>query len=501
MRVDDFVYWINSFAKEIKCKEDEEKKGDSLRKFYVYALCERAADGRRIPFYIGKGTDDRVWAHERGEIKEKELIKKECSDNSDEYDDRVKELSDKYKKIGQIKAEGNEIEKIIVKCGLTEYEAFMCESTLINIFEMQGLVYDSNESQLTNIVNGHASLFEKLAGIETKARPVDEFAPKCKKPLVINEIDEEYQVVKGKRILLQNIKMSFPKCKNNKDIRDSVSGNWVLKSDCLNPEYVFAINQSRIEGVYKVRTVHGRQVHPIYDFDTEVYPKNEGLDFKVRDYKYAEAIVSGLKIKKQLSGEIGDIKLKEEARKHAYTILPPEAKKVVEEDAMFDEKSETVSDETVFFNRVLKDMIKETEKNKKVRFMEIDEDTVKEMGFSPNEKKVIMRKILTFYVQLLKNSSNPQNVVNSLFSKLPVDYKKEFKEFYFNNKLNNWFDRKYMVLDDIESEFDDKGNDISLNNLLHSEICIRMNGKDVKIAECEGYKSNFQPLSKMLFIE
>ena len=68
MRVEDFVYWINSFAKEIKCKEDEEKKGDSLRKFYVYALCERAADGRRIPFYIGKGTDDRVWAHERNAV-------------------------------------------------------------------------------------------------------------------------------------------------------------------------------------------------------------------------------------------------------------------------------------------------------------------------------------------------------------------------------------------------------------------------------------------------
>ena len=334
----------------------------------------------------------------------------------------------------------------------------MCESTLINMFDMVGLKYDSNKFQLTNIDNGHASLFEKLAGIETKARPVDEFAPQCKKPLVINAIIPEYKMVKGKRILLQNIKNSFPKCQCNDDIRDSVSGNWVLKRNCLNPEYVFAINQSRIVGVYKVRTVHGRQVHPIYDFDTDIYPKNERLDFKIKDYIYAEAIVNGLRSAQGLYGEIGDVKLTDKAKKHPYTILPPEAKETVEKDAMFDEERETVLDETLFFDRVLKDIIKETEKNKKVRFMEIDEDTVKEMGFSPNEKKVIMRKILTFYVRLLKTSSNPQNVVDSLFSKLPDECKKEFKEFYFNNKLINWFDRKYMALEDIPHEYDENGN-------------------------------------------
>ena len=32
--------------------------------YYVYALCEKTNDGKLVPFYIGKGKGERVWAHE-----------------------------------------------------------------------------------------------------------------------------------------------------------------------------------------------------------------------------------------------------------------------------------------------------------------------------------------------------------------------------------------------------------------------------------------------------
>ncbi len=506
---EDFCYWLDTLANEVKIVEGEkgktkENKTDSLRKYYVYALCEKRVDGTMIPFYIGKGTRDRVWSHEDGEEKEKQLIEEKYGNDGEEFEKRKNELSAKYKRIGSIQeTEGKTVEKIIVKCGLTEYESFMCESTLINMFRMTGLKFVANENdKLSNIVNGHANIFEKMVPMETKARAIDEFADICKKPLVLNDLIDEYKIIQGKKILLQNINASYPKCKNKQNIREAVSGNWVLDDDCKEMEYVFAVYESRIVGVYKVKTVHGNVVHNIYDFDEEIFPQSEELDFRKTDYHYAKSIYEDLRKKNLLRGELGKVELDNEISAHAYTHLSDEVKKLVQQDANKDEKGHKI-EETIFFNKVLSRSIKHIEKDKiKKSFGELDESVaiclIESMRFNPIEKSVVYRKILSNYVHLLNANPDGDGLVENLYSKLSIDLQNEYKEWYYNNRLKNWFKRKYIVLEDIPYEYNEAGDDISLNSLVGCEMYKKENGKIVKLKNHKDFKSNYKPLSRVI---
>ena len=113
-------------------------------RFYVYML----QDDNGKPFYIGKGQGGRVFCHENDADKLLEVIRSENGDRNVDYS----KLSEKIKTI--IKSSGK-VEKVIIKWGLTENEAFMCESALMNMYD-----YIFPET-LTNISNGHASNAEK----------------------------------------------------------------------------------------------------------------------------------------------------------------------------------------------------------------------------------------------------------------------------------------------------------------------------------------------------
>ena len=107
-----------------------EKSLLSLGKYYVYGLIDPRS--RKI-FYIGKGTNNRVFEHEKESL---------GSPDSEKL---------KLKTIAEIKNAGFEIEKIIIHRRLTESEAFAAESALISAFNY---IYDA---RLTNIVAGHHS--------------------------------------------------------------------------------------------------------------------------------------------------------------------------------------------------------------------------------------------------------------------------------------------------------------------------------------------------------
>ena len=77
-------------------------------------------------FYIGKGINNRIFQHE------------EKLDNSN-----------KSNRIKEILSSGNKIKKLIISYGLSEKEAFVAESSLINIMN-----YIDSQS-LTNVVSGH----------------------------------------------------------------------------------------------------------------------------------------------------------------------------------------------------------------------------------------------------------------------------------------------------------------------------------------------------------
>ena len=138
-------------------------KGDvnnnEKNKYYVYALCERTSEGNLIPFYIGKGHGDRVWQHEEGKEKEIKEIEQTVA-NEEQRNRKIEELSEKYKRIHKLGS--SKIEKVIIKWGMTNNEAFMAESALINIFRLDGIKFDIAKGkkycvkcfiQLQNFVN------------------------------------------------------------------------------------------------------------------------------------------------------------------------------------------------------------------------------------------------------------------------------------------------------------------------------------------------------------
>lgn len=335
----EFIFSLNFYSKEIKEKEEQENY-ETTRKYYVYALCEKK-DGKLIPFYIGKGTGARVWNHKDEADKEYQEIQEEYKNDKDKLDKALVTLDSKKKKI---KSLGNNISHIIIKSGLTEYEAFMCESSLINLLNLKNLFYP-NENELTNKVNGHSNKFEKEAKIDTAAETVEDYVRKyCKKPIIKNELDEDQKDLRGKKILLQNINRTYDPCidknkfptidEQKKAILEAVRGFW----DHGNPEkmdYVFAMYDGKIKGVYKViKDSNHPNFHRILDVNRNDYPRFASLDFRKEDNKIADAIMKDLSHRKDIVIDINDPytgleKNNNAIKKSIYKYLTNETKDII----------------------------------------------------------------------------------------------------------------------------------------------------------------------------
>lgn len=215
-------------------------------RYYVYALC----DGNNVPFYIGKGERDRVLQHGDAALLAKEAIDADDTLSKKAKEQKIRELTDKLRVILR---EGSDIKEVVVKWGLTQSEAFMCESALINMLEWcQGL----KVAPLTNLVNGHASEKERemsRSGKKTQARSVEQFLFDC--GLEKREIGE-----------LDNFNVAFIKinkyykCCLNMDgsldddkVRETVRGLWYFPGRRFEKvEYIFALYNLRVVGIYHV---------------------------------------------------------------------------------------------------------------------------------------------------------------------------------------------------------------------------------------------------------
>ena len=107
-------------------------------KYYVYGLYE---EGKQLPFYIGKGEGTRLISH----------IDEALTEVAQEENIQIS------KKIQIIRKHKGNIIPVIIKFGLTEHEAFMAESALINLIN-----FSKEDEELTNIVSGHASKTEDI---------------------------------------------------------------------------------------------------------------------------------------------------------------------------------------------------------------------------------------------------------------------------------------------------------------------------------------------------
>ncbi len=186
-----------------------EKSLLALGDYYVYGLVDPRCN--RL-FYIGKGSGNRVFEHER-----------ESLNNPDSEKLKLKTIS-------EIKLSGLEVIKIIINSGLTENEAFAAEAALINAFNYIG------EIGLTNTVAGHHSSgalsvedFEKTYGAEELKRE------DIRHRILVIKINRRYQKNMGSRALY-----------------DAVRGIWrasIRKAEEV--EYVFGVYNSLIVAVYK----------------------------------------------------------------------------------------------------------------------------------------------------------------------------------------------------------------------------------------------------------
>ena len=186
-----------------------EKSLLSLGDFYVYGLIDPRTN--RI-FYIGKGTRNRVFEHEKESLN---------SPNSDKL---------KLKTISEIKSLGLDVKKIIINSNLTESEAFAAEAALINAFN-----YVSDVG-LTNIVAGHHAAealsvedFEKIYGAEE---------------LRGEDIKHKIMVIKINKLYRRNMPAD--------ELYDSVRGVWrASMHNARSVDYVFGVYNSLIVAVYK----------------------------------------------------------------------------------------------------------------------------------------------------------------------------------------------------------------------------------------------------------
>lgn len=186
-----------------------EKSLLSLGDYYVYGLIDPRTN--QI-FYIGKGTGNRVFEHEKESL---------SSPNSDKL---------KLKTISEINALGLDVKKIIISSNLTETEAFAAEAALINAFN-----YVSG-AELTNIVAGHNSAeallvedFEKIYGAEE---------------LREEDIKHKILVIKINKLYRRNMP--------DDELYDSVRGVWrASMNNAQSVEYVFGVYNSLIVAVYK----------------------------------------------------------------------------------------------------------------------------------------------------------------------------------------------------------------------------------------------------------
>ena len=208
--------------------------------YYVYALIDPRD---QKPFYVGKGVDNRVFAHANEAI--------ETGNESEKLD-----------LVRAIRLGGNNVQHVILRHGLDEKTALAVESTLLDFAS-----YFSVE--LTNLVLGHHS---STFGTMT----TDELIRKYNAPPLERL---------GNDCVIININRRYREAKQQLSFYEATKESWVM----ANPEkkdlsYVLAEYQSIVVEVFQVEKWY--QVNDRWGFDGQVAPDEiRNLYFNRKIYK------------------------------------------------------------------------------------------------------------------------------------------------------------------------------------------------------------------------
>ena len=174
--------------------------------YYVYRLVD-PRNGQT--FYVGKGKDNRVFQHAKCALKE-------------ENDENLK-----YKKIREIKDSGLEVIHIIQKYGLSERDAFVIESVLIDVYSI--------DIELANKIKGFNSTEPQNALTLQRDLSAVEFTDSLENP--------KYMIIKIKDLILTQ----------REDRYDCTRRAWRLNiNEAKKYPYVLSVTNSIVKEVYEV---------------------------------------------------------------------------------------------------------------------------------------------------------------------------------------------------------------------------------------------------------
>ncbi len=215
-------------------------------KCYVYALVDPRDN--RI-FYVGKGTGNRVYQHTQSAL---------ANDSQ----------SLKLSTIREIKDLGLDVEYYIIRHNLTEQEAYLVESSIIDLLTYPAF---NKENTLTNIVSGHHQWNE---GIKTDEE--------------INILYDcpKIEPIPGERLLLVSLNKSYNQSKATGEYRrandyESARKYWKLSRDKADRvKYILGIYRGIVRIVIDVK---GKSLCPVAE---------DGTVFKEPRFAFVGEIVS-----------------------------------------------------------------------------------------------------------------------------------------------------------------------------------------------------------------
>lgn len=190
--------------------------------YYVYALVDPRT--RQI-FYIGKGKDNRVFAHAR-----------------DAEVGPAEEASLKLKRIREIKNAGQEVGVYIIRHGIeSERQAFNIEAAVIDAMTLGGLLSpDEFADPLTNIAGGHGSkqtgLMDIPALISTYAA---EPAPDITQPSILIRVSQQWTPTIGQQ-------------DDGRQLYKVTRQWWKVGKTREKARYAFAVSNGVVRAVYAI---------------------------------------------------------------------------------------------------------------------------------------------------------------------------------------------------------------------------------------------------------
>ncbi|MBD5090295.1 MAG: endonuclease [Lactobacillus sp.] len=229
-------------------------------KYYVYALVDPSDN--RI-FYVGKGSGNRVYQHARAAL----------------VDDSP---SLKLSTIREIKELGLDVMYYIIRHNLTEQEAYLVESSIMDLLTYPAF---NKENILTNIVSGHHQWNEGIKTDEEINILYD--CPKIKP-------------IPGDRLLLVSLNKSYKQSKATGVYRrandyESARKYWKLSRDKADKvKYILGIYRGIVRIVIEVK---GKSLCPVaedgtvfkeprFAFVGDIVPDSPYLNTDVTDYTF-----------------------------------------------------------------------------------------------------------------------------------------------------------------------------------------------------------------------